>query len=127
MFEKLEDVQLRLEEVLSRLSDPDVSGNPSLLQSLMREQAELQPVADAYSAYRKNEAAISESLELLESEGDPEMRDMLKEELQNARSQKSELEQKLKLLLLPKDPNDEKNVIFEIRAGAGGEEAALFA
>lgn len=127
MFEKLEDVQLRLEEVLNRLSDPDTANDPARLQSLMREQAELQPVADTYAAYKKNEAAISESLELLESENDPEMREMLKEELQSSRSQRSDLEQQLKLLLLPKDPNDEKNVIFEIRAGAGGEEAALFA
>ncbi|MGN0362916.1 MAG: peptide chain release factor 1 [Bilifractor sp.] len=127
MFEKLEDVQIRLEEILNQLSEPDTANDPARFQRLMREQAELQPVADAYAAYKKNENTIQENLELLESENDPELRELLKEELQDAKKQRPEYEKKLKLLLLPNDPNDEKNVIIEIRAGAGGEEAALFA
>ncbi|MCC6094288.1 MAG: peptide chain release factor 1 [Eubacterium sp.] len=127
MFEKLEDVQIRLEEILNQLSEPDTANDPERFQRLMREQAELQPVADAYAEYRKNEDTITENLELLDSETDPELRELLKEELQDAKKQRPEYEKKLRLLLLPKDPNDEKNVIIEIRSGAGGEEAALFA
>ena len=96
-------------------------------QRLMKEQAELQPIADTYLAYKKNKETISDSLELLEGENDEEMREMLKEELAEARKKEEELEHQLKILLLPKDPNDSKNVIVEIRAGAGGDEAALFA
>ncbi len=126
-FEKLDDVEHRLEEVLQLLSDPSTSADAARMQSLMKEQAELQPVADVYRAYKQNEQTVADSLELLESESDEEMRDMLKEELSGARKRHDELEEQLKVLLLPKDPNDEKNVIVEIRAGAGGEEAALFA
>ena len=94
----------------------------------MKEQAELQPIADTYLAYKKNKETISDSLELLEGESDEEMREMLKEELAGGQKKKDEeLERQLKILLLPKDPNDSKNVIVEIRAGAGGDEAALFA
>ena len=96
-------------------------------QRLMKEQAELQPIADTYLAYKKNKETISDSLELLEGENDEEMREMLKEELAEARKKEEELEHQLKILLLPRDPNDSKNVIVEIRAGAGGDEAALFA
>lgn len=127
MFEKLEDVQIRLDEILCQLSDPATAGDSARMQKLMKEQAELSPVAEMYSAYRKNEETISDSLELLESESDPDMKEMLKEELQEAKANRSKYERELQLLLLPKDPNDDKSVIVEIRAGAGGEEAALFA
>ncbi len=127
MFENLEDVRIHLEEVLMQLSEPDTASDTAKFQSLMREQAELQPIADAYEKYKKNEETISDSLELLEGESDPDMKEMLKEELAEAKKLQGDYEQQLKLLLLPKDPNDEKNVIVEIRAGAGGEEAALFA
>ena len=92
----------------------------------MKEQAELQPIADAYKDYKTQKQTIEESLMLLEEESDEEMREMLKEELSDAKKRVEELEQELKVLLLPKDPNDDKNVIVEFRAGAGGDEAALF-
>ena len=92
----------------------------------MKEQAELQPIADAYKDYKTQKQTIEESLMLLEEESDEEMREMLKEELSDAKKRVEELEQELQVLLLPKDPNDDKNVIVEFRAGAGGDEAALF-
>ena len=127
MFDKLEDILIRLEEVLAAMSEPGAADDAAKLQRLMKEQAELQPVADAYLAYKKNQETIRDSLELLESESSEEMREMLKEELADAKGRQEELERELKILLLPKDPNDSKNVIVEIRAGTGGEEAALFA
>ena len=127
MFDKLEDILIRLEEILRQLNEPGVAEDAGRFQRLMKEQAELQPIADTYLAYKKNKETISDSLELLEGENDEEMREMLKEELAEARKKEDELEHQLKTLLLPKDPNDSKNVIVEIRAGAGGDEAALFA
>ena len=93
----------------------------------MKEQSDLQPLVDAYTEYRKCQETVEDSLAMLESESDDEMREMLKEEMSDAKKRIIELEQEMKILLLPKDPNDEKNVIVEIRAGAGGDEAALFA
>lgn len=127
MFDKLEDILHRLEEILLRLNEPGVTADPKEFQRLMKEQAELQPIADAYTAYKKSQETVEESLEMLREESDEEMRQMLKEELNEAKDDIVRLEQELKILLLPKDPNDSKNVIVEIRAGAGGDEAALFA
>jgi peptide chain release factor 1 len=127
MFERLEDILIKQEEVMHRLNDAETINDSRLFQKLLKEQAELQPVADAYKKYKQAEQTISESVELLEEEKDEEMREMLKDELQSARKEKEELERQLKILLLPKDPNDQKNVIVEIRAGAGGDESALFA
>ena len=127
MFDKLEDILLRLEEILNLLSEPDVSADPVRFQRLMKEQSDLTPIAETYRAYKKCRETIADSLSMLEEESDEEMRQMLKEELSDARQQITGLEEQLKILLLPKDPNDEKNVIVEIRAGAGGDEAALFA
>ncbi|MCQ2501380.1 MAG: peptide chain release factor 1 [Lachnospiraceae bacterium] len=127
MFDKLEDILRRLEELLLRLNEPDVTSNPAEFQRLMKEQAELQPIADAYIAYKKAQETVEESLEMLREESDEDMRQMLKEELNESKDEIVRLEQELKILLLPKDPNDSKNVIVEIRAGAGGDEAALFA
>ena len=93
----------------------------------MKEQSELQPIVDAYKEYKKNKETIEDSLFMLEEEKDEEMREMLKEELSDAKKRVEELEHEIKILLLPRDPNDSKNVIVEIRAGAGGDEAALFA
>ena len=93
----------------------------------LKEQSELQPIADAYQEYKTCKETVEDSLMMLDEESDEEMREMLKEELSDAKKRIEELEQELKILLLPKDPNDEKNVIVEIRAGAGGDEAALFA
>ena len=96
-------------------------------RKLMKEQSDLMPLVEAYTAYKKSRQDVEDSLAMLEEESDEEMRDMLKEELSAARERIGELEQRLKVLLLPKDPNDDKNVIVEIRAGAGGDESALFA
>ncbi len=127
MFDKLEDILIRLEEILRQLGEPGVTDHPADFQKLVKEQAELQPVADTYREYKKNQQTIKDSLEMLEGEKDEEMRELLKEELAQARKKLEELEHQLKILLLPQDPNDKKNVIVEIRAGAGGDEAALFA
>lgn len=127
MFDKLEDLLLRFEEVLKELGDPSVTGDTARFQRLMKEQSDLQPIAGTYREYKKCKETIDDSLMMLEEENDEEMRQLLKEELSDARKRVEELKHALRILLLPKDPNDEKNVIVEIRAGAGGEEAALFA
>ena len=127
MFDKLEDLLVRLEEILSELNEPGVANDPARFQKLIKEQSELQPIVDAYKEYKACQQTVEESLMMLDEESDEEMREMLKEELADAKSRIEELETELKILLLPKDPNDSKNVIVEIRAGAGGDEAALFA
>ena len=127
MFDKLEDLLVRFEEVLNELGEPGVTDNQVRFQKLMKEQSELQPLVDTYKEYKENKETIQDSLSMLEEEKDEEMREMLKEELSDAKKRVEELEQQLKILLLPKYPNDSKNVIVEIRAGAGGDEAALFA
>ena len=127
MFDKLEDLLVRFEEVLNELGEPGVTDNQVRFQKLMKEQSELQPLVDTYKEYKENKETIQDSLSMLEEEKDEEMREMLKEELSDAKKRVEELEQQLKILLLPKDPHDSKNVIVEIRAGAGGDEAALFA
>ena len=127
MFENLEDTQVRLEELMSELSEPDVASNPDRFRRLMKEQSELTPIVNAYKEYKQCKQNIEDSLAMLEEESDEEMRDLAKEELNEAKARMEELENELKILLLPKDPNDDKNVIVEIRAGAGGDEAALFA
>ena len=127
MFDKLDDLILRYEEVMNLLSEPDVANDTNRFRNLMKEQANLAPIVDAYKEYKACKETVDDSLAMLEEESDEEMRDMLKEELSTARKRIEELETQLKILLLPKDPNDDKNVIVEIRAGAGGEEAALFA
>ncbi|MBQ6680178.1 MAG: peptide chain release factor 1 [Lachnospiraceae bacterium] len=127
MFEKLEDLLLRYEEVLASLQDPATLSDPELYRKTMKEQAELGPLAAAYRAYKEAEATVREDTELLGNEKDEEMRSLLKDEIAEAKNTLAAKEQELKILLLPKDPLDEKNVVMEIRAGAGGEEAALFA
>ena len=127
MFDKLEDLLVRFDEILNELGEPGVTDNQERFQKLMKEQSELQPIVDTYKEYKDNKKTIEDSLSMLEEEKDEEMREMLKEELSDAKKRVEELEKELKILLLPKDPNDSKNVIVEIRAGAGGDEAALFA
>ena len=114
MFDRLDDILIRFEELLHELGDPVLASDPEKFRRLMKEQAELAPLVETYTQYKKTKKSIEENLELLEEERDEEMRELLKEDL-------------AELLLLPKDPNDEKNVFVEIRAGAGGDEAALFA
>ena len=127
MFDKLEDLVRRFEEITNELTEPSVVNDQNRFRKLMKEQSDLQPLVDAYTEYRKCQETVEDSLAMLESESDDEMREMLKEEMSDAKKRIIELEQEMKILLLPKDPNDEKNVIVEIRAGAGGDEAALFA
>jgi len=127
MFDRLDDLLIRFEEILSELHEPTVTNNQERFRRLMKEQSDLTPVVEAYTEYKKCRQDVEDSLEMLESESDEEMREMIKETLNDSRKRIEELEQELKILLLPKDPNDEKNVIVEIRAGAGGDEAALFA
>lgn len=127
MFDKLEDLISRFEEIMNELNEPDVTNNQERFRKLMKEQSDLTPIVEAYKEYKKCKQDIEDSLAMLEEENDDEMREMLKEELSDAKKRVEELEQNMKVLLLPKDPNDDKNVVVEIRAGAGGDEAALFA
>jgi peptide chain release factor 1 len=127
MFDKLEDLLHHYEELMNTLSEPDVANDPNRFRKLMKEQSDLQPIVETYKEYKECKQNIEDSLAILEEESDEEMRELAKEELNDSKSRLGELEQKLKVLLLPKDPNDDKDVIVEIRAGAGGEEAALFA
>ena len=127
MFDRLDDLLIRYEELLEELNSPDVAMDQNRFRKLMKEQADLTPLVDAYKEYKKANQDVEDSLALLEEESDEEMRDMAKEGLSDAKKRIEEMEQQLKILLLPKDPNDDKNVMVEIRAGAGGDEAALFA
>ena len=127
MFDKLEDLIHHYEELMNLLSEPDVANDPVRFRKLMKEQSDLTPIVNAYKEYKQCKQNIEDSLALLEEESDEEMRELAKEELNDSKARVEELEKELKILLLPKDPNDEKNVIVEIRAGAGGDEAALFA
>jgi peptide chain release factor 1 len=127
MFDKLEDLVDRLAAVLEELNDPDVVSDQKRFRSLMKEQAELSPIVEKYNEYKAAQESIKESLEILEEESDEDMRELAKEELSESKARVEELEEEIKILLIPKDPNDDKNVIVEIRAGAGGDEAALFA
>ncbi len=127
MFDKLEMLVLRYHEIMEELNCPDVANDQNRFRKLMKEQSDLTPLVETYTEYKKAKETMDDSVAMLEEEKEEEMRALLKEEFSNAKTTMEELEQKLKVLLLPKDPNDDKNVIVEIRAGAGGEEAALFA
>ncbi|MDE7423989.1 MAG: peptide chain release factor 1 [Lachnospiraceae bacterium] len=127
MFDKLEDLVKRLEEILNQLGEPGVANDQNLYRKLMKEQAELTPIVEKYTEYKQAKEGIEDSLALLETESDEEMRELAKEELNDCKERLGGIEDDLRILLLPKDPNDEKNVVVEIRAGAGGDEAALFA
>ena len=127
MFDKLDDLLRRFEELLNELSEPGVTDNPQRFKKLMKEQSDLSPIVEAYKEYKKCKQDIEDAEMMLGEEKDSDMREMLKEELSNAKKRVEELEHELKILLLPKDPNDDKDVVVEIRAGAGGDEAALFA
>ncbi len=127
MFDRLDSIRIRYEELEAEMNNPYVVEDQAKFRKLMKEHADLTPIVEAYRAYRSAKQDIEDSLMLLEEESDEEMRELAKEELADARKRALELEQQIKILLLPKDPNDEKNVFVEIRAGAGGDEAALFA
>ena len=123
MFDKLDDLIRRYEEIMNELAEPDVANDQKRFRNLMKEQSDLTPLVDAYKEYKK----CKQDVVMLDEEKDADMREMLKEELNDSKKRIEELEQTMKILLLPKDPNDDKNVVVEIRAGAGGDEAALFA
>ena len=127
MFEKLEDLVDRIDTINNMLTDPDVVSDQNKFRKLMKEQSDLAPIVEKYKEYKDTKQTIDDSLQMLEEESDEELREMAKEELNDAKSRLEIIEGELKILLLPKDPNDSKNVVVEIRAGAGGDEAALFA
>lgn len=127
MFDRLDDLVRRYEELMLELNDPSIANDQARFRKLMKEQADLTPIVEAYKEYKKCKETVQDSLAILDEESDEEMKELAKEELNEAKARIEELEKQLKILLLPKDPNDDKNVIVEIRAGAGGDEAALFA
>ena len=110
MFDKLDDLLIRYEEIMNELSEPGVADNQDRFRRLMKEQNDLAPIVEAYKEYKANNQAIEDSLAMLEEETDEEMKELAKEELNESKARVEELEQKLKILLLPKDPNDDKNV-----------------
>ncbi len=124
MLDKLQTISDRLEAIVAQMEDPATYADPDLLRRLTREQKEIEPVVEVYRAYRQAEADLNAAQELL---SDPEMKEMAQEEIQRVRGDMERLREELKLLLLPRDPNDGKNVVMEIRGGVGGEEAMLFA
>ena len=124
MFDRLDDLLIRYQEVMGELQEPGVADDQARFRKLMKEQSDLAPIVEAYQEYKNCKQNVDDSLAMLEEEDDEEMREMAKEELNESKRRIEELEQELKILLLPKDPNDDKNVIVEIRAGAGGDEAA---
>ena len=125
MFDKLEDLVRRLEELNIELTDPDVISNQDKYRQLMKEQNELTPIVEKYQEYRAAKDGVEDSLAILEEENDEEMRELAKEELADCKAKVESCEQELKILMLPKDPNDDKNVIVEIRGGAGGDENGI--
>lgn len=127
MFEQVEDIEKKYEELLRMASEPEAASDGQKYMKLMKEQAMLAPVVSAYRDYRDNKKSMEEAMELLNEESDEEMKALAKEEYSSAKERDAELEKKLKILLLPRDINDDRNVMVEIRAGAGGDEAALFA
>lgn len=127
MFDKLEDILVRFEEIMNELNDPSVVNDQDRFKKLMKEQNDLTPIVEAYKAYKQAKQDVEDSLAILDIESDEDMRELAKDELNDAKARIEELENTMKILLLPKDPNDDKNIIVEIRAGAGGDEAALFA
>ncbi len=126
MFQKLREVKQRYEGLTEQMSDPSIQADPRRYATIAKEQSSLGPVVNTYREYRDTTKAIEEAQNLL-NDSDPEMRDLAKSELTQLNPRLTELEQKLEILLLPKDPMDDKNIFLEIRAGTGGEEAALFA
>ena len=126
MFDKLDFITEKYKELSEKGADPAVIADQKTWQKHMKEMAEIEPVVRAYESYRKMQSDLADARELIELEDDEEMREMAKEEAKELEEKMEKAQEELKILLLPKDPNDDKNVILEIRAGTGGEEAALF-
>lgn len=127
MFDSIESLVCRHREIMDELASGMVANNPKRYRELMKEQSDLSPIVEKYQEYKATKEQIEDCLVMISDEADPEMKELAKEELAEAKDLVPVLEKELKLLLLPKDKNDEKNVIVEIRAGTGGDEAALFA
>jgi len=127
MFSKLEFVEQKYEEINKKLSDPDVMGDQDEWRKLMKEHSEIEDIVQKFREHKKVSKDIKDAQELLQEKLDKDMKELAEMELDEAQEKIQKIEEELKLLLLPKDPNDDKNVIVEIRGGAGGEEAALFA
>lgn len=127
MFDRLAEFINRHEELSSLINDPDIIADQTRWQALMKEYSTVTPIAEKYREYCDAKKAVEEAIEMLDDNPDEEFRELLKEELAANKTKLAETEQELKLMLIPKDPNDDKNVIMEIRGGAGGDEAALFA
>lgn len=124
MFQKLEDVEKRYEDLTEKISDPEVIAQNKEWQKMMKEHSDLTPIVEKYREYKKLEQSIKDNEEML---SDPELKELAQEEIKNAKEKLPQIEEEIKILLIPKDPDDDKNTICEIRAGTGGEEAALFA
>ena len=124
---KLNALVMRNEDITRELASPGVVNDQKRFRDLMKEQNELAPIVEAFTDYSAQQQNVADSIEMMDGETDPEMKEMLREEMNSSKKSVEELGEKIRVLLLPKDPNDDKNVIFEIRAGAGGDEAALFA
>jgi len=127
MFSKLDSVESRYEEVNMSLQRPDIASDQKRYRALMKELSELEKIVVLYRDFKKKTASLKDSKDLFISESDNEMRELLREEIKQLEEQLPELEQQIKIALIPKDPNDDKNILLEIRAGAGGDEASLFA
>ncbi|NLY47821.1 MAG: peptide chain release factor 1 [Clostridiales bacterium] len=127
MFDRLEGILKRYREIEQELMDLNVVNDPNRYKNLMKEQAEISEIVEKYLEYKETKKTMEDSLQILEEESDEELRELAREELNESRQKIAKIEEELKILLLPKDPNDDKNVIVEIRGGAGGDEAALFA
>lgn len=127
MFDKLEDILSRYQEIEEEMMNPDIMNDQKKYRNLRKEHADLTDIVEKYKEYKATQASLEDSLLMLEEETDEEIRELAKEELNICKLSIVKIEEELKILLLPKDPNDDKNVIVEIRGGAGGDEAALFA
>jgi peptide chain release factor 1 len=127
MFDKLEDILIRFQELEEEMMNPNIMNDQNRYKNLRKEHSDLSDIVEKYKEYKATQNSIEDSLAMLEDESDDEMRELAKEELNECKQRIVQIEEELKILLLPKDPNDDKNVIVEIRGGAGGDEAALFA
>ena len=127
MLEKLESLEAKYEELNKKLGDPEVIGDPNAYKRLAKAHAELEEIVNEFRSYKSVLQDLEDARAMLREDNDPEFTAMLRDEVDSLESRQEELERRLQILLLPKDPNDEKNVIMEIRGGTGGEEAALFA
>jgi peptide chain release factor 1 len=127
IFDKLQSVADRYDELNELISDPDIIADTQKFMKLSKEEGSLRETVEKYNEYKKITQQVSDDEELLREKLDPEMEELTKEELAESKAQQEELEQALRVLLLPKDPNDDKNIIMEIHGAAGGDEASLFA